>query len=647
MKFRVLYAIMFMGLSSFSPVGVIAFNGKIYYSAADSVAVAAVDSLKSVAVAADSVAVAAVDSLKSVAVAADSVAVAAVDSLKSMVVAADSVAVVAADSVIQAKPAIDSSLIASILNPYKYEDRSSEKLFAVKEITEEDYANCYAFYKDKLEQGLMFEAYKPWKYLFAGSEKKSISLYNDGVPIILGCLANDTIQGNFDNVSRYREEIVEIYDEAIANISDLNSQIDFTRGGDSLTVAELRSQQLYYYYNLIVMDSMAKNDHHNNYYNSDDYIYWKKIVLEDSVNVYKLYDWLRDIVYADDNSSVKHTSQYVDFSNICRAKAKYDIRKYDIANSSNPLQIEYIKLFKLDADSNIAVCERKVRDMLEQEEDLEEYTKIRNILGNLQNNFTEYASIYVVHSGGDEKVGFYEKRLEDNGGRWTDELIDAVLRNLRGTGAPIYLEAARQKYQIDPSYDLAREIALGYMKLAGNTEDKDEKKNHYTNAIVYYQNAFKFEEFYDLTNIEQARDYVTVASIYLTMSRTKNTFDYCEKARKVAPEYPNLYVVSAEAAKRIPIPAKAKNRKFLEHVKYLVAYDYLEQALQKVRALTPEQISAMKATDEASIKENMAKCAVNFPEYETVFMLSYKEGDKYSLVIPGYPKFNTTIRLSH
>lgn len=617
MKFRVLYAVMSMGLA-FSPICVNAFNGGVGYAVADSTIVASVDSLKTV-------------SAEAVAEVADSL----------------NRAVATADSVIQAKPSIDSLAIPAILNPYKYEDRSAGERFAIKEVNAEDYSKCYAYYKDKLSQGLMFEAYTPWKLLFAGGEKRSLSLYNDGVPIILGCLANDTVQGNYDNLPRYREEIEEIYNRAIENISDLNSQIDFSKGGDSLTVAELRSQQLYYYYNLMVMDSMASHDHHNNYYNSDDYIYWKKNILEDSTNVYKLYDWLRDIVYADDNSSVKHTSQYVDFSNICRAKAKYDIRKYDIANSSNPLQIEYIKLFKVDADSNIAMCERKVREMLDQEDDLEEYTKIKNILGNLQNNFTEYASIYVVHSGSNEKVGFYEKRLEDNGGVWSEELIDAVLRNLRGTGAPIYLDAARQKYQKSPSYDLAREIALGYMKLASNTEDKEEKKTNYNNAIVYYQNAFKFDDFLALDKIEQARDYVTVASIYLTNGRTKNTFEYCEKARKVAPEFPNLYVVFAEAAKRIPIPAKAKNRKFLEHVKYLVAYDYLDAALQRRRALTAEQVTAMKAMDEASIKDNMAKCAVNFPEYETVFMLSYKEGDKYSLSITGYPKFNTVIRLSH
>ena len=167
-----------------------------------------------------------------------------------------------------------------IINPYA-KAKKVRKHFAIKPISAEEYNACVKFYKENLPIREMYKAYEPWKSVFNSSENRSLTLFNDGLPIILGCALTDTLMGVYDNLGRYREEIEEFYDIAIENVDKLNAQIDFSKGGDSITVAELRSQQYYHCINLAVLDSIFHASHHNTV-TPDNIKEWKEVILRDT-----------------------------------------------------------------------------------------------------------------------------------------------------------------------------------------------------------------------------------------------------------------------------------------------------------------------------------------------------------------------------
>lgn len=569
----------------------------------------------------------------------DSIAQAA-DSIATIkAVAADSTAVVqAADSVnhtpevAEEKPAVMDTL--EILNPYSLQIKGKRKHFITVPLPANEYNTHYKFYKEHLEQGELFIAYDSWRKVFCSSEERSITLFNDGVPIIMGKLANDTALQVYDNIKKYREEVEELYEIAIENIDKLNEQIDYSRGGKPITTVELRSQQLFHYDNMLIIDSIFSHNHHNNYNSKEDRKYWTKAIFKDSAEVYRHYAWLKEMIFSEEKMK---TELLVDFSVILNAKMNNDVKRLNLK--------ENIELARFIASQMQPEKERCIEKMNELYDEANYGPHSKDMHANLA------AAEELVVDDPVKLEAMYRKAIAEGGYTW--EILTKILSSaqLKNADSPLYLEALEQKYQKEPTYALALALSDSYLKLANkmkSTKDKREKANK---ARIYYQKIFDFPEFEAKSNYDKARSYVQLAMIYnmLTSKERKDAYNSCKKAISMAPEYPMSYYciskIITSTYNNLP-----KNSKDDQETLYKCAnliYDYVEKTIAKIKELKNLGGDLKSDVDETDLGRTINWFKEVLLTKSEMHMKTWdlNENTIYELRLP-FGTFNTKIRVA-
>lgn len=558
------------------------------------------------------------DSLNSVALL-DTLSVATIDSLS---VVSDSLSV-PTDSLTVANDSL-SSVPDSIANPFLVDGKAPKreyKHFKVTPRSDKDYNNLVSYYKNQIKSGYVEEfpkAYLAWKEAFNSRENRSLDLYFDGVAIIMACVINDTINGNYDNLKLRREEIEEIYDLAVENVDALNSQIDFSSGTDSITVAELRSQQITYYNHLWSMDSVFHSKHHNkNYSENATREYWANAHVHDSLEVYKQYPWYKDLVYSNSkNISVIHL---LEFAVICHMKTVYDIRKHDLSETGKSLQ-KYVKEI-LEADKT--KCEERIDKFIDAETDPKLSNNYDVYKDSITVAFTEALSAFIDDL--DKLEEFYEKMLAESR---TYENYEKIYKSAlkRKKKSKLYLEACRQVYQKNKTYDLALEIINRY-----------KAQNKYGQTKKYYTDVFEFEEFKQLSDLEKANRYIDYGTTLKKAGRYTDAYKgYC-LAKELLPEYPESYfaigVLLYEYNNKIKDP-------FKDRFRFCVAVDFIEISLNKIRKLQENTELVTKLNEDDLIKI-INDCKKNFPSEVDVHMGG--KGQEKELKLFG-TKFKSILR---
>ena len=420
-----------------------------------------------------------------------------------------------ADSTIQV--AVQELDTLNILNPFARMAKE-RKHFIVTPITANEYDACVKYYKEHLPKGEMQKAYNPWKSVFNSNESRSLSLYNDGVPVLLGCVSIDTLNQRYDNIGKYCEELVELYDIAIENIDDLNAQIDFNRGGDSITVAELRSQQYYHYINLSIIDSIFNSSHHNSF-SDENRAYWKNAIIKDPANVYKHYAWLHDIVYSDVTKI--HSNQLLDFSIICKIKMNSDINKYNLREKNGIRE-----LLRKNAHNDGVESVRLMHELV-----AADYNNAATYLNNIsiiENDFAQIEGAFIDNQ--EDTDNYYETEIAKNNGVIPEWIIERVANQ---PNSKFHFEGLRQTYDKNPSYQLAIKTAKAAKKLG--------------DALNYYEKSMAYDEFKSRKPIERADIYVNIALKCYTEKQTQLAYSYCKKALDEYSDYHEAYTIMAEA----------------------------------------------------------------------------------------------------
>lgn len=567
------------------------------------------------------------DSLNSVA-SLDTLSVATLDTLSvvsdSLSVATDSLSV-ATDSLTVANDSL-SSVADSIANPFLVDGiapKREYKHFKVTPRSDKEYNNLVTYYKNQIKSGYVEElpkAYLAWKEAFNSRENRCLDLYFDGVAIIMACVINDTINGNYDNLKLRREEIEEIYDLAVENVDALNSQIDFSSGTDSITVAELRSQQITYYDHLWSMDSVFHSTHHNKNYSDDaTRTHWANEHVHDSLEVYKQYPWYKDLVYSNSkNISVIHL---LEFAEICHMKTVYDIRKHDLSETGKPLQ-KYVKEI-LEADK--AKCEERIDKFIDAETDPQLFNNYNVYRDAITVAFTEALSAFIGDDLG--KLEEYYKNMLAESGRTYENFEKIYKSRLKSNKeSELYLEACRQVYQKNKTYDLALEIINCY-----------KAQNKYGQTKKYYTDVFEFEEFKQLSDLEKANRYIDYGTTLKKAGRFTDAYKgYC-LAKELLPEYPESYfaigVLLYEYNNKLKDP-------FKDRFRFCVAVDFIEISLNKIRKLQENTELVTKLNEDILVK-TINDCKKNFPSKEDVHMIG--KGKEKELELFG-TKFKSKLR---
>ncbi len=576
----------------------------------------------------------------------DSIAQAA-DSIATIkAVAADSTAVVqAADSVnhtpevAEEKPAVMDTL--EILNPYSLQIKGKRKHFITVPLPANEYNTHYKFYKEHLEQGELFIAYDSWRKVFCSSEERSITLFNDGVPIIMGKFANDTALQVYDNIKKYREEVEELYEIAIENIDKLNEQIDYSRGGKPITTVELRSQQLFHYDNMLIIDSIFSHNHHNNYNSKEDRKYWTKAIFKDSAEVYRHYAWLKEMIFSEEKMK---TELLVDFSVILNAKMNNDVKRLNLK--------ENIELARFIAGQMQPEKERCIEKMNELYDDANYGPHSKDMHANLA------AAEELVVDDPVKLEAMYRKAIAEGGYTW--EILTKILNSaqLKNAGSPLYLEALEQKYQKEPTYALALALSDSYLKLANKMKSNNDKKEKANKALIYYQKIFDFPEFEAKSNYDKARSYVQLAKLLISpnLNKRADAYNSCKKAISMAPEYPLTYYIISDIVKSVKLKKndEQKNANLIEYIKLMVIYDFCETTLAKIKELKNLGGDLKSDISEDDIRDIMVSYRSHFLTKSELHMKAWKDEDKKTIVenskcmLPlPFGTFNTKIRIKN
>ena len=103
------------------------------------------------------------------------------------------------------------------------------------------------------------------------------------------------------------------------------------------------------------------------------------------------------------------------------------------------------------------------------------------------------------------------------------------------------MQALLNKYQVEPSFDLA-------IKIANRAGKIDKYKG---NALSYYEMAFQQPEFYDLSNFRQAQLYLGMVGTMMKAGRSGAAcMKYVDLAKEACPEYPESYMIEAQLFQR-------------------------------------------------------------------------------------------------
>lgn len=479
----------------------------------------------------------------------------------------------AADSVKVASIPQEKIITDILASRSTYDETLKTPLSVYKKMPERDRALLVSYYKNliKVDQSAeaYVKAYTPWREAFMSvpGNEKTLDLYIDGVGIIIGNIDSDTLHHNAERIHPLTEDLMELYNLAVRNVDALNSQIDFTRTKDSITVAKLRAQQVRHYRNFFNLDSIFHSSHHN-IVSDDNEQFWENFMFKDSSQVEIMYPWYLEIINSTDKDvDITHIAH---FAKLLHFKASREAKKISGAVAKEnflrdrALAEAKANILLANADSTFIVDEK--RGINQKDYYASQFRGIENTLNQTAGGFiasNDYAAL--------EKL--FNERLSKEGPAVWEEILTSGLQH--SDSSELYMQALLNKYQVEPSYDLAMNIGRKALR------SKIGKYKSIT-AIEYYQKVIDYPEFENESSFMKAQIYIMLVQANSTRKGTLNTrIEYVNKAMELCPDYPNIYYEEAKLLCDIPTSYKDER----DYLKYCIAYDRLEIAKSKLKEL--------------------------------------------------------------
>ncbi|MBQ6693541.1 MAG: hypothetical protein IJN24_01545 [Bacteroidaceae bacterium] len=550
----------------------------------------------------------------------------------------DSVSLQKVDSVSYVQDSSDSTSIFISLEDTIF----VPKHFVVNELSPSNRALLISYYKSLINHdnsGKAYsEAYIPWKEAFNASYQRSIDLYADGVAVIVGTLKNDTAQHRYDRISFFTEQLMELYELAVRDVPSLNSMIDISKSKDTVSVAQLRARQIRYYRELWALDSIFNASHHNDY-NENNLEYWNDVIFKDSVQILKMYPWYRDIALSDVGSvDLVHMSHFAKLLYFKIGDDKNVSSEYARTNFFSDKEVVEIKSKALfdTADPDLIIdAKRKITQ--------DKYYASQ--LGDIEKTLKMGEGAFIPADDYVRLEKHYRERWEKEGDKVLAEVLTSNLA--KSDSSVMYWTALRHKYESEPSYRLALEIA---QKSCG-------KLKKYDDGISYFNKAMEYPEFRNETPYTQARINYNVYIVYgvrdSDRTRTKKStvrqrYPYVKAAMLACPEYPEPYFGLAEIMAEHYSLSKKGIDEVKKRVYYCIAYDQLEIAKSRLKALNESGSGDVKSNlTMKKITDRQSDYSKNFPTREDLFMRpDLNEGQEYTLPDFSGVTYTTKVRAS-
>ena len=562
----------------------------------------------------------------------DSLSVVAPDT--TLVVADTTVAV--ADTIQVDSVALKNIIPDSLIVGYMPE-RTSWKYFEVKERTDADVAKLKTLYKKALaEHNGALNAYDGWKVAFNSTNDRTLDMYVDGARMILSRYCADTLNQRYDRLLEHRDELMELYDLAIHNLDTLNAQLDMSKIKDTLSVAKFRSRQLRYYRDITMLDSIYNGDSTNLSISRDTLM---NRINNDITHLRFMYPRYKEIVTSTDmNVDMVDIAMFAILSDIRIVRDKETGLKQDVRKANFEQDCE---LVRKRVDEIFAYIEDPA-SIIYKDDIYKDGVTIGRWFNSQRRPIDEALRYgegrFIDVSNFESLENYWAERFQKEGDY--DAVINSPLE--RHKKSETYIQALRLKYDVEPSFDLARRISTRSYEKA---EVRTVKDKNFADAILYLERAFKFPEFKSQTTFAQARLYMNMARYQDEAGRRSSTITYIKKAKTSCPDYPEPYFMEADWVQK----AKLGSNKFVNGVKYCAVYDLYAKALAKVKALSSNPDSEIKTNLKVSdIEDLMFWCEQYFPDAAEVFMQGWKEGEKYPLKSQAQLNgtYNTVIRVA-
>ena len=570
---------------------------------------------------------------------ADSMAVMMTDTTSIAVATDTALAVVPQDSTVVDSASLKKIVPDSLVVGYMPE-RRSWKYFEVKERPAKDVHMLKTLYKRTLaDHNGALNAYDGWKIAFNSTNERTLDMYVDGVTMILSKVCADTINNRYDGLSSHLDELMELYDLAVYNVDALNAQLKATDNKDTLSIAKLRGRQLRYYRDIVLLDSLHNSD--STHITEED---WKVRINNDIKHVRFLYPRYKEIVASTDmNIDMADVAQFAILadSRIVRDKETGLDQATRKANFEQDCELVRNRVDDLMASINdpTAILAYDGFYSMSGRDTITVGRWFNSLLKPIDVALRAGEGRFIDASDFEALENYWAEKFRTEGDY--DEVINSPLEKHKKSET--YIQALRLKYDVEPTFELARKIsARSYDKAeAHNVKDKN-----FADAITYLDRAFKFPEFKSQTPFAQARLYLNMARYQNEANRRNGTITYLDKAKSVCPDYPEIYFLEADWVSK----AKLGNNKFLNGVKFCAVYDLYAKALAKIKELASKPDSEIKTNlSENDVKDMMAWCEAYFPDAAEAFMQGWKEGEVYPLSAKSQlagRKYNTKIKIA-
>ena len=494
-------------------------------------------------------------------------------------------------------------------------------------------------------------AYLPWKGAFDACERRTLDMYMDGIAILFNMVSKDTLEHKYDKLIERREQLMELYDLAVDNLDDLNSQIDRKRTTDTLSVAKLRAAQYDKYKDLWVLDSIYNSsDTLHNVYNDENVKYWSNApFFNDSVNRERLYPILKDIVFSNDNNIGKQGyNLYLVYSGFFKAKYASLINK----NKSNK---QYVKKYlKPEIDSIRTYVGKRYSEYMEAypsyiSKDDKNYAayidNINKIQKEIVSELNRLDQAFISGNDWPALEAMFNERMAKEG--MTDDLRDEILRTLSGApNSELYFQMLASLYEKEPMYENALKVA-----------EYTYKAKRYDDAYTYYDKIIKLHEFeiFDLEDEEKLKIYLGRANAY-DKNFTEKSAGQCVRLIELLQGAIGVCSYDYRAYLAIGMCYLNNSKKLkgpnevLARAAYMSAYDWLLKAKDKFAAQKSESEkyanSNINLSDDlsANIEKIIRSAYSGLPQKQDIFMYNYKEGQTVPYMKINGKTLTVTIR---
>jgi hypothetical protein len=557
----------------------------------------------------------------------DSLSVVAPDT--TLVVADTTVAV--ADTIQVDSVALKNIIPDSLIVGYMPE-RTSWKYFEVKERTDADVAKLKTLYKKALaEHNGALNAYDGWKVAFNSTNDRTLDMYVDGARMILSRYCADTLNQRYDRLQEHRDELMELYDLAIHNLDTLNAQLDMSKIKDTLSVAKFRSRQLRYYRDITMLDSIYNGDSTNLLISRDTLM---NRINNDITHLRFMYPRYKEIVTSTDmNVDMVDIAMFAILSDIRIVRDKETGLKQDVRKANFEQDCE---LVRKRVDEIFAYIEDPA-SIIYKDDIYKDGVTIGRWFNSQRRPIDEALRYgegrFIDVSNFESLENYWAERFQKEGDY--DAVINGPLE--RHKKSETYIQALRLKFDVEPSFELAKQISERSLLKA---EQRNLKDVNFKDAISYLERSFKFPEFSKQSSFAQAQMYVSIMKLQLVAKRTQSAKNYLSKAKKACSAYPDVYYYEASLLSE----RNFGNSEFVTGIKFCAVYDLYALCLKKFKELKANPGSEIKTSlEEEDIKTQMQWCEQNFMSQGEAFANGIYESGKRQTKIGEY---NTVIRFA-